>query len=198
MKLIKHLVRALIAASLFGAAMPAMAVVIEGTTPSGKFKTAGLDEQGNFRVAVGSGTPQHIIVDSSVPVYAVNPFPVTGIGGTPVIMQGSIAGTPIPVTVNGTFAVTASTAINTTSSQGSVNGASTLIYPADPLRKQGCVCNNGTDSQNLWVGPSGVTTASGVKLTVGSCLCPDTPSSYTGSLYGASTTTVQTSYIYFY
>lgn len=169
--------------------LSAGAVVIEGTTPSGKFKTVGLDEQGNFKVAVGTGTPYHVITDTgSVITTVVNPVevkgnlaavavPVTGPGGGPV---------PTSTTFSGTVVVAASTSTSVTSAQVSIGIVAFTILSADATRKQSVLCNNDPNGLTVWIGDSGVTTATGIGLGAGGCMSPDVPTSYIGTLFGIS------------
>ena len=168
--------KALIVALLL--AQGAGAVVIEGTTPLGKFKTVGLSEAGRFLVETSTGLAQHVVVDS----------------GTIVATQGT---TPWQVTTAVGVAVTvkASTSTVTVNTQFAVGTSETTCYPSDSDRKQGVICNS-SDSATFYIGAAGVTSANGAILAAGSCYSPDTPAAYIGELSCISTTTASGFFIY--
>ena len=170
--------KSLIVALLLAIAQGAGAVVIEGTTPSGKFKTVGLSEQGRFLVETASGTAQHVIVDS----------------GTITANQGT---TPWQVTTAVGVAVTvkASTSSVTSNAQFVVGLAESNCYPSSANRKQGVICNSG-DSTNIYIGAPGVAVGNGAILTPGSCYSPDVPAAYVGPLNCVSTAAASGFYIF--
>jgi hypothetical protein len=155
----------------------AQAVVIEGVTPSGKFKSVFVTEAGRLPIEVSTGSVSHVIVDS----------------GTITSYQGGTwnVGTAVGVSVT----VNASTSATTVNSQVSVTAIQSTCYPADPLRKQGVFCN-ASDSINIYIGAVGVTPLSGAILGPGSCYSPDVPTAYIGSLTCVSTAPVTGFYIY--
>jgi len=162
-------------------ASSAGAVVIEGTTPSGKFKTVGLSEAGRFLVETSTGLAQHVVVDS----------------GTITANQGAAGSQAWNVTTAVGVAVTvkASTSAVTFTSQFVVGAAAATCYPADTLRKQGVICNSDL-TNNIFIGAAGVSTANGAILGPGSCYSPDVPAAYVGSLACISTGTASGFYIY--
>lgn len=167
------------------------AVVIEGTTPSGKFKTVGLDNEGHLLVAIGTGTVvSHVITDTGSVTNAtiVGSVEVKGNStAVPVPVSGALGG-PINVTgsVTGTFSAAASTAATVTTSQPSFGPGESTALAADPLRKQSVICNN-DPSVTAYLGPAGVTTGSGMALGAGGCMSPDVPASFTGQINAIST-----------
>jgi len=162
-------------------ASSAGAVVIEGTTPSGKFKTVGLSETGRFLVETSTGLATHVIVDS----------------GTITANQGLAGVNPWPVTTSIGVALTvkASTSSVTFSNQFVTGTGATTCYPADALRKQGVLCNS-HESVNIIIGPPGVTLLNGAILAPGSCYSPDTPAAYVGALGCISSATASGFYIF--
>lgn len=172
----------LAAVFLMALALRAGAVVIEGTTPSGKFKAVGLTEDGRFKVETSTGVAQHVIVDS----------------GTITAFQG---GTWAVTTAAGSagITVTASTSTAQQFNQGMTGVGPSIIYPADPQRRQGVICNSTPPSVGdiiIYFGDAGVGTGTGGILTPGSCFSPDVPSSFVGAIHGVSTTTAN--YWYWY
>lgn len=155
-------------------AATARGIVIEGTTPNGTFAVVGLDANRAFRVAIGTGTIIHVIVDA----------------GTSTVFQGGAPWIVLPSTV----------AVNVTA-QFSVTNTPSVVYPADSQRKQGTLCNNDPGT-NIFIGGPAVSTggpAGGVELVPNSCLSPDNPTIFTGALSAVSTsaTASKGSYIYF-
>lgn len=71
----------------------------------------------------------------------------------------------------------------------------TIIYPADPLRRQGFFCNDDLNGLTMHFGTSGVSNTTQKFLPPG-CVSPDVPESFTGVIYGISTATISTSYWY--
>jgi len=163
---------------LLALAQGAGAVVIEGTTPSGKFKTVGLSENGRFLVETATGALTHVVVDS----------------GTITAFQG---GAPWAVTTAVGVAVTvkASTSAVTFTSQFITGPGLTSCYPADTNRKQGVLCNS-SDSVNIYVGNGAMSTANGAILGPGSCYSPDVPAAFIGELFCRSTATASGFFIY--
>ena len=160
--------------------VPAQAVVIEGVTPSGKFKSVFVTEAGRLPVETSTGAVQHVIVDSgSITAYqGAAPWAVT-------------TGVGVSVTVS------ASTSSVTVNNQVSVTGAASVCYPADATRKQGVFCNSEpTGGVNIYIGAAGVTTANGAILMPGDCYSPDNPTVYIGALNCISTATASGFYIY--
>lgn len=170
--------KSLIVGLLLALAQGAGAVVIEGTTPSGKFKTVGLSEAGRFLVETSTGLAQHVIVDS----------------GTITAYQGG-APWSVNTAVGVAVAVKASTSAVTTSAQFIVGVGGSTCYPAAPNRKQGVLCNS-SESINIYIGPVGVTTGSGAILGPGSCYSPDVPAAMVGALGCISTSTASGFYIF--
>lgn len=161
---------------LFAVTRALNAVVIEGTTPSGKFKTVGLSETGRFLVETATGSLQHVVVDS----------------GTITSFQGGVWN--VGTTVGVALEVKASTISLTITGSGSVGLGGGLIYPADPIRAQGVVCN--TDPNlDMRIGAMGSTL---MRLPAGSCYSPDVPSSFVGDLYGSSTGAATVGFAYIY
>jgi hypothetical protein len=154
----------------------ARAIVIEGTTPAGKFIAVGLDANGNFKVTSASST-SHVIVDAGTTT-------VTGPGGGPVIIVGAVG------------VVLSSAAVPVTAQTSFSGGSAVVVYPAFAGTRQGNLCN--TDpSSTVWLGGAAVTTASGIPLLAGGCMSPDVPSVYQGAIYGISTAAAHTAYIYY-
>jgi len=164
-------------------AVQAGAVVIEGNTPSGKFKTVGVTEDGRFMVMTATGVAQHVVVDTgAITAYQGGTWTVTtAIGGTG-------------------LTVTASTISATVTNQGTTTGVESVIYPADSNRKQGVFCNSTEPSVSgdiiIYFGATGIGTGTAAKLKPGDCYSPDQPSSFTGSLVGISTAPANWFYIY--
>lgn len=162
-------------------ATAARAVVIEGTTPSGRFKTVGVSEQGRFFVEVASGTAQHVIVDE----------------GTVTVKQGSspwVISTSSGPGGGGSITVVAGSAANTITFSGTVGPISNQIYPGDTDRVQGVICNL-DPNLTIMIGASSV---NNMPLLAGSCYSPDTPLSFVGQLTGNTTTAVSVPYAYIY
>ena len=193
-----------LALALLGA-RPAHANTIEGFTPSGNFQTVGVTEQGALDVSISSGVPFHVVVDSgNINAFQAGPWNINiaGVvpsgGSLPVEVANTAFTISVPtITVNiGT--VTTSAPISTFTIYGVVSLASvtpTIIYPADPARKEGTICNISTST--IWIG--GDTTVSNTTappLPPGACYSPDNPSSYTGVIYGYSNNPSAASYIY--
>lgn len=159
-------------------------VVIEGVTPSGKFKTVFVTEAGRFPVDLSTGTVTHVIVDSGF-------ITVTQATGT-IFNVKTVGGVPITVT--------AATATVTVNDQFDTFNVPIAVLPADTDRKQGIVCNNADLSADpsilMYLGDSGVNDTNGVPLFPGSCYSPDVPASFTGDLFGFSTSPAHGSYIY--
>lgn len=154
----------------------AYAVVIEGTTPSGKFKTVGLDESGKFQVSVSSGVAQHVVVDSgTVTSYQGGQWNVTTTAGTSVTVSASTSS----LAVSGQFVAPLAS-----------------CYPADAARRQGLICNSDAGA-DIYIGPPGVGTGTGAILSAGSCLSPDVPSSFVGQLDCTSTAPAHGFFLYF-
>lgn len=179
-----------LAASAVVLAVSVWAVVIEGTTPNGQFKAVGLDANGNFRVAVGTGTATHVVVDSTVTVAPAPGSSWVTVGSsnplaTPLVVSGIGGG---PVTVSGSFTSYPSTAASVSTGQVAVPAfpANATILASNPSRKQATVCNIST-GLTIWLGNGAVTTVTGIPLTAGSCMSPDTPSAFVGTLVGTST-----------
>jgi len=156
----------------------ARAMIIEGVTPSGKFKSVYVTEDGRIPVETSTGAATHVIVDS----------------GTVRAYQGGVwnVGTAVGVSVT----VTPSTSAVVVTGQFATSGTAGVVYPADVGRKQGTVCNN-DGGVNMFVGDSGVGVGTGVLIGPGSCLGPDNPTAFVGALYGISTAAAVGSYIYF-
>jgi len=178
----KTLLRLLMYPLVIGAAFlylgTAEAVVIEGVTPSGKFKSVFVTEDGRLPIEVSTGAAQHVIVDS----------------GTVTAFQGA-APWSVTTTAGVTVTVAASTSSLTVNDQFTTSGASSICYPTDATRKQGVICNS-SESVNIYIGASPVTVGGGAILTPGSCYSPDGPSAYVGSLGCISTATASGFYIY--
>lgn len=173
-------------------ASPASAVVIEGTTPSGKFKTVGLDENGNFRVATATSSIQIVITATGSVTSIPGGVSINNTALVPAIVQGSVTGVPLPVT--GNFTVSVATAGVVTASQVPVapTALEFTILATASTRKQSIVCNNDS-SLTVWLGPVGVTTATGIPLAAGACMAPDVPASFVGQMNGISSTTFNAS-----
>jgi len=178
----KTLLRLLMYPLVLGAALlymgTAEAVVIEGVTPSGKFKSVFVTEAGRLPIEVSTGAAQHVIVDT----------------GTVTVYQGGGVWN-IATTAGVAITVQASTSSVSQNAQFATSGISSLCYPADPARKQGVICNSDA-SVNIYIGGSPVTTANGAILTPGSCYSPDGPSAFVGSLACISTAPASGFYIY--
>jgi len=157
----------------------ANAVIIEGVTPSGKFKSVFVTEAGRLPVETTTGTAQHVIVDSGT---------ITAFQGTKPWAVSTAVG--VAVTVK------SSTSSVVATSQFAVTGVASNCYPTDALRSQGVVCNADANI-NIYIGDGGVGVGSGAILQPGSCLSPDVPSSFIGSLFCISTAPVSGFYIYF-
>lgn len=151
---------------------------IEGFTPSGKFKTVGVSEAGRFFVDTATGIAQHVIVDT----------------GTVTATQAAGQVYNVATSVGVAVTVVPSTSTVVVSAAGVATAVPSIVYPADANRTQGVLCN--TDpSGNILVG-NGVSQSQ--VLFPGSCLSPDVPSAFTGSITGVSTSaSVTWSYIYF-
>jgi hypothetical protein len=180
--MMKTVCRLLVYPIVFAAAFmylgTAQAVVIEGVTPSGKFKSVFVTEAGRLPIEISTGAAQHVIVDS----------------GTITAFQG---GAPWAVTTAVGVAVTVapSTSAVTVNDQFSVSGASSNCYPADSARKQGVICNS-SESVNIYIGGPGVGTGTGAILGPGSCYSPDVPTAFVGPLSCISTAPASGFYIY--
>ena len=173
----KNVCGLILGAFLMGAATQARAVTIEGNTPSGKFKTVFVTEQGRLPVEIDSTTIQHVIVDT----------------GTATVFQGGTWTVNLAGTLGGGLTVIASTCATTVAHSVTVSSSAAVIcYPADANRKQGVLCND-EDSIDVFIGPAG---SEYKLLPAGACYSPDTPSSFTGQLSCASTATAKTDYIY--
>jgi hypothetical protein len=175
-KFVSILATILVLALPFVSLPTAWATTIEGFTPEGNFQTVGVSDAGALFVDILSTTPQHVITDIGSQVY------VSSVGGT--------------VAVTGVLGTTASTSTLSISAQVAVPGGDTIVYPADTTRKQGSLCNT-SPAATLFIGPTGVTTTTGIPLPAGSCLSPDVPSSFIGALHAASTGAATAAYIYY-
>lgn len=158
------------------------AVVIEGYTPSGNFKSVGVTENGELAVQNDTATAQHIIVDT----------------GTATVAQGPAGVSPWLVRTVGGIAVTvqASTAAHVQQNQFATSTLATVIFPADANRVQGVICNTDPGA-TIWLGDSSVSQINGLPLLAGNCFSPDVPASFQGDLYGVSSATSHGAYIYF-
>lgn len=153
---------------------PAHAVIIEGFTPSGDFRTVAVSDDGRLLVATSTGVAQAVFFTSTQPVLAQQ------FGIWTVALSSAIT-----VEVGTEVTVTASTAATGTQAQTDCTNVASAIMPAASTRKQGILCNQDA-SANCWLGNSGVTTSNGLLLGPGACFSPDGPSSYVGSIFGIS------------
>jgi len=177
-----------IAILLLGGAIRAGAVMIEGVTPTGELQTVGLDSSGRFQVATASGNVQHVIVDGGTVTVKTDPLDSLNVN----ITGGSVSvvsTTPINVV----FSTSASSCVSLVTNGGTLNGTS-VIYPADPARKQGIICN--TSNYSLGALEIRIGDSSGPILLPYGCFSPDGPGSFIGSLVGVSTTAVSYGYTY--
>lgn len=189
-KLFKALMYPLVLGAAYCYLSTAWAVVIEGTTPQGQFKTVGLDSQGRFQVNISSGVAYRVITDTGSVTNITNTVTVKGSSPNGLVIQGDPGGIPVPVTgaLSGTISVTASTAAAITSSQPNIVTTPFTILGVDPNRKQSIVCNN-DPALTVWLGNASVATTTGIPLGAGGCMSPDVPASFTGALFGISSAT---------
>lgn len=153
---------------------PAHAVIIEGFTQSGDFRTVQVSDDGRLLVATSTGVAQAVFFTSTQPVNAIQQ-------GTWTVGLSS----GITIAVGTEVTVVASTAATGTQAQVSCTNVAAVILPAAATRKQAILCNQ-DGSSNCWVGNSGVTAGNGLLMGPGSCFSPDGPSSYVGSIFGIS------------
>jgi hypothetical protein len=193
-----------VALSLF-LARPAHAVTIEGFTPAGDFKTVFVSPDGRLYVETATGAVQHVIVDSGtinaieqglwyMGIYGLD----TSGGSLPVTVVSSVT-----VTIaTGTIVVQPLTSTATITGENTVTGPPNfipqLVYPADNLRKQGTLCNEGPATIRIGapVGSPVSPTAWGMPFVMGQCYSPDNPSSFRGEIDAVSTATAVVSYFY--
>lgn len=179
----------LLAALLLGAvlAIPAKATTIEGFTPSGNFQTVGVSDLGALFVTIVSTTPQHVVTDTGSVITSILD-PVTVIGtpsSSPIPVYGPGGG---PVAVSGSLVVHPSSATTQTNGQVSIGVTPFTILASNPSRVQSIICNQ-DPSLTVWVGDASVSKNTGIALGAGGCMSPDGPASFSGALFGISSTT---------
>lgn len=162
------------------------AETIEGYTPSGQFRTVGLDSQGRFQVATDSGVAQHVIVDGGTLTVRNTP-------GTTMNVTGPGGG---PISVAGGFTVAPSTAATMVTGCATMTGTAVLVYPADSARKQGFVYNTDSAITVNYAFTGGVSNTD-PPLAPGGSIQPDTPSSYIGEIWFIGTAGARVCYAYF-
>jgi hypothetical protein len=157
----KKLCRVVLGLYLLSVTLPVWAVVIEGNTPSGKFKSVFVTEEGRLPVAITTTTLQHVVVDS----------------GTITSYQGGVW----------TVGTTALPATILTGNCGTVNGSGTVLT-ANPARLGMLACNQDM-TMNVWFGGLGVTSLNAPVTPPGACFNPDEGAMtiYVGSLYAYTT-----------
>lgn len=178
----RHLLAAVAALMLAGRAQ---ATTIEGYTPQGNFQTVYVSDTGRLFVDIDSSTPQHVIVDAGTMTHITDPVQVFGVSGGPVAVSGP-SGSPIQV--SGTFVASASTSSTVSSSQIGITATPFAILAIDVTRKQSILCNQ-DPTLTVWIGGATVAANNGIALGAGGCMSPDVPTSFTGALFGISSTT---------
>ena len=167
------------------------AVIIEGVTPSGKFKSVYVTEAGRLPVETTTGAAQHVIVDSGT----VSAF--QGGGWTVDAKQSGTWNLSLTNTGSTGLVVTASTVATVASGQFNfIFGVPQQVLTSNAARTQSVFCNTGTGA-TLWVGGSGVSTSNGMPIVPGSCFSPDVPASFIGTLWAISTAPASGAVIYF-
>ncbi len=205
-----------VALSIIGAigANYSRAVIIEGFTESGNFRSVLVSDDGRMLIAASTGVSQAVFFISSQPVnsfQATTPWivafnstqPVEAFQGTdPWFVQfisspavTSFQGTDPwivqqagPITLDEVSQV--STAATLSNTNFTVNAVAVEVLAADQTRKSSLVCNDSTLSAFFGF-TVGVTTANGKFLPPGACYSPDNPIAYVGALWINTTAAVK-------
>ena len=152
------------------------AVIIEGFTESGTFRSVLVSPDGRMLIAASTGVAQAVFFTSSQPVTASQ-------GTTPwIVSQNS------PVVLDQASVI--STAATLTVTNFTVNAVAVEVLSIDLTRKSSLVCNDSTLSA-FFDFTVAVTTPTGKFLPPGACFSPDSPISYVGPLFINTTTSVK-------
>lgn len=184
------------------------AVIIEGFTEAGNFRSVLVSPDGRLLIATSSGVAQAIFFISSQPVnafQATTPWitqflssqPVNSFQGTdPWIVQfnssqpvNSFQGTdPWIVELNAAPEISTAAILNV--SIFTINAVATEVLAADQSRKSSLICNESTSSA-FFDFTVAVTTPTGKFLPPGACFSPDNPVAYVGALFINTTDSVR-------
>lgn len=157
---------------------------IEGFDPNGNFKTVGVSASGHLLIDQNGNISQFVVWSGSPTVTAIQ-------GTSPWIVGFNAVGQPVNATqVTSPWVVgfggvaqpvtnTAATYATVTTAQQTCNSSDAQLIAASASTKATMICNNDL-SNNVWLGPSGITTATGHLLRPGACFTPDGPLIFQG------------------